>query len=153
MLDGFKELEHLGSCGLVSSGLWINRWSKAKDDGASASMLLCERLEQATYKQDYRPASLEVVLAALDAADLLYLPDGNPYTLLDALRTGVGAKVWAHAKARIDSGDLVLLTASAGTVVAGHTVDVSAERPDGWEGDPTGLCVSPAPLPARRAQL
>lgn len=26
------------------------------------------------------------------------------------------------------------------------TIDVSTERPDGWTGDPTGLCLAPAPL-------
>ena len=120
MMDGFGELEHLADCGIAkSSGLWIDRWrSTAAGADPPPPMLLCETLSK-TYSQSYKPADLDAVTAALDEASLLYLPGGNPYTLLEALRSEVGSRVWARAKARIASGDLVVLTRSAGTIVAG----------------------------------
>ena len=150
MLDGFGELESLAQCGISqNSGLWIDRWRSAADGAGDThgehQMLLCETLSK-TYAQDYVPADLDAVNQAVDGASLLYMPGGNPFTLLEALRSELGSQVWAHAKARIDSGDLVVLTRSAGTIVVGATVDVSTERPEGWSGDPTGLCLPPAPL-------
>ena len=120
MLDGFGELESLAQCGISqNSGLWIDRWRSAADGAGDAhgehQMLLCETLSK-TYAQDYVPADLDAVKQAVDGASLLNMPGGNPFTLLEALRSELGSQVWAHAKARIDSGDLVVLTRSAGTI-------------------------------------
>ena len=101
---------------------------------------------QPNHHQYYVPVSIDEVKDVIDKASLLYLPGGNPYKLLDALRSDLGGEVWGHARTRIDTGELVLLTRSAGTIITGATVDVSTERPRGWSGDPTGLHLAPANL-------
>ena len=124
-------------CGVTKcAGLWINRdFRKAKSDG----MQLATRLERSFF-QSYEPADVAAVKEVIDRASLLYLPGGNPFRLLDALRTDAqGAQVWQHALARIRAGELTLITRSAGTIVAGATVDISTERPADWSGDPAGL--------------
>jgi len=142
LMDGFDEIRHLKACGVAeNSGLWISRWRR---DGEGP--MLAKTLQENCFQQDYRGIDLRDVKNHLDNAALLYLPGGNPYSLLDALRTATGAAIWAHALPRIESGELVVLTRSAGSIVAGATIDVSRERPKGWQGDPTGLCLAPGQL-------
>ena len=43
---------------------------------------------QKTYYQQYKSTTLAAVKAVIDSASCLYLPGGNPYRLLDALREG-----------------------------------------------------------------
>lgn len=142
LMDGFDELEWLCKCGCTtSSGLWINRWCEE----GPAPMQLAPNLLR-SHHQHYVPVEIDEVKQAIDRASVLYLPGGNPYTLLDALRSKMGSEVWGHAQARIATGELVLLTRSAGTIITGATVDVSTERPPDWSGDPTGLQLAPANL-------
>ena len=142
MMDGFDELDFFQECGVTAcSGLWINRDFRQEGN----QMQLAMRLER-SFHQRYELASVASVARVIDRASVLYLPGGNPYRLLDALRKGQGGHVWQHALSRIEAGELVLITRSAGTIVAGTTVDVSTERPADWDGDPTGLCVAPAGL-------
>lgn len=144
MMDGFDELDWMRECGITNcAGLWINRdFRQSSSDG----MLLATRLERSFF-QSYEPADVQAVKQVIDGASLLYLPGGNPFRLLDALRENAqGAQVWQHALTRIRAGELTLITRSAGTIVAGATVDISTERPTDWSGDPTGLCVAPAGL-------
>ena len=137
LMDGFAELRHLEDCGVVASaGLWINRW---KGLGGEYGMQLAEQLEP-KFVQSYAEADVPRVKRLIDRTRLLYLPGGNPYSLLDALRRNPeGAAVWKHAARRIDEGKLVVLTRSAGTIVVGATIDVSPERPERWRGDVAGL--------------
>lgn len=142
MMDGWGELRSLAECGVSThAGLWVNRW---KGLGGEFGMTVAERLEPDHFDQEYEETNLTHVRALIDRAALLYLPGGNPYALLDALtRNPDGAAVWAHARRRIDRGELLVLTRSAGSIVVGATVDVSTERPKGWRGDAAGLGLAP----------
>lgn len=142
LMDGFAELSDLAECGVTSSaGLWINRWKKF---GREHGMKMAEQLQPGRYVQRYEDTNLTRVKQVLDRASLLYLPGGEPYSLLDALKhSPEGAAVWAHARRRINAGNLVVLTRSAGSIVVGATVDVTTERPSGWRGDTTGLGLAP----------
>jgi hypothetical protein len=141
LMDGFAELSDLAECGVTSSaGLWINRWKKF---GREHGMKMAEQLQPGRYVQRYEDTNLTRVKQVLDRASLLYLPGGEPYSLLDALKhSPEGAAVWAHARRRINAGNLVVLTRSAGSIVVGATVDVTTRSRR--SGQAAGAAIRPA---------
>lgn len=147
-VPGMNRLKDLGVSRHV--GLWINQ------DGTPSSQTI---LEDDIVGNVSRIAGLTEVKQAIDEAVLLVVPGGEPYKLLKHLRQAPGSQVWAHARARIDRGELVYLARSAGTIIAGGNVDITGFRSAStveeaklYLGDPvnwTGLNLLPGNIALR----
>ena len=67
------------------------------------------------------------VAAELGLDVVLVVPGGNPFSLMEQLRSPDGARVWALLRAKVMAGELVYISRSAGTIVTGANIDVTAE--------------------------
>ena len=108
-------------------GLWVRRGGR---DGEP--MRLEHRLGSMEYVPDDHPdfsvaADVDAVERELADAHVLVVPGGNPFSLMEQLRSPDGARVWALLRAKVMAGELVYISRSAGTIVTGANIDVTAE--------------------------
>mmetsp|Transcript_52018 Transcript_52018/g.111328 ORF Transcript_52018/g.111328 Transcript_52018/m.111328 type:complete len:431 (-) Transcript_52018:207-1499(-) len=123
LMDTLPEVMEFRGLGLRKNvGLWINRW-----DQEGAPMTMAKNLRLMPGRTNFEQTNVDAVKAIIDQADVLYVPGGNPYTLMKQLRSQWGSQIWAYAQERIRSGDLLYLARSAGSIVAGSIIETSPD--------------------------
>mmetsp|Transcript_105942 Transcript_105942/g.341753 ORF Transcript_105942/g.341753 Transcript_105942/m.341753 type:complete len:354 (+) Transcript_105942:66-1127(+) len=114
---GMERMAQLGITNHV--GLWINR------DGRPGAHMI---LEDDIVGNVSRTADVDLVKDVISNATVLVVPGGEPFRLLQSLRSPLGSEVWAHALRRLRRGELVYVARSAGTIAAGSNVDITGFR-------------------------
>lgn len=124
LCDTLPELKGFQKCGISRQrGLWLNRWCTNGSSMRATSRMGWSLLPGG----GFHPAAISDVKRMIDEADILYVPGGNPFTLLDNLRNTADGQVLKHIERRIKSGQLIYVGRSAGIIITGATTDVSAD--------------------------
>mmetsp|Transcript_845 Transcript_845/g.1645 ORF Transcript_845/g.1645 Transcript_845/m.1645 type:complete len:678 (-) Transcript_845:157-2190(-) len=128
-MDTVSEKAEFESIGVsIHVGLWLNRWLEDCETPNCNPMTISEDFGWGfVADRGRRSVSIEEVRKHITDADMLYLPGGNPYTLMSLLQNHPGNAVWETALDRIRKGKLVFVARSAGTIAAGKTADMSSD--------------------------
>jgi len=100
-------------------GLWINR-----DNSPEPHMIL----EDDMVGNVSGIADMEQVKAVIGNATVLVVPGGEPFKLMESLRSPLGRQVWVAALGKLRTGELMYVSRSAGTIIAGGNLDITGFR-------------------------